>query len=492
MRWSRLVLLLQATLLSLGIHPFGCDDQTVRNVKPIIGEIFDMLLESIEAKRRRDGSRDHAMLEDARARVDTREGELEQKRVLDRGEVASESRRDRLEVVDREISIQDGRVSLRLEIMANLAYGDRSVLVLKQWSEDYSEIGGDNGQLCSSSNISGAFVTRPARYREVRDLERSNLVFEMEQDLEKLEGRTFLLCLSDNIASNHSMYITKLSFSSNQRREAARGSLASSTKQGDQKTVSGLPGHYEFAEMRSGDYDQILVRTRVPSSQDCSSFVLTLMRDEGKSVSTGSLLFERKAAKEENLCFWSLALENSLFKDSDMLEIVQRHKSDGSSLTVSTVKFLSLGHAKGLAKTALSRSILFKMLLLILSTLPILLLTLGTYIVLLEAWTVVSSKISSKEKCLTSSTSMSNLYKHKAKSDEEKNPYKREKEGIASLRDLEKETAPTTLSSFNIVTNKSLNSEDSGLSSGENDHVIQDDPFRYFDSDCSISTHTGA
>lgn len=487
MNWKSPVLLTVVTLLGLKVHLVECESHVVRNVRPIIGEIFDMLLESIEAKRREEnGSLDVKFPESGRLEIAHQEKPKKPRMVM-RGRVGSESLLDRIEIVDRNISFQDGQMSLRLGIIANSTYGSHSVLVLKQWSEDYSEVGEDYGLLCSSSNINGVFMTRLSQFREVPGADKNTLVFEMRKQVEQLKGRTFLLCLSSSITSNRSVYITKLSFSSSKEREE-------SGDEGEQnfEVNNELLGHYEFPEMDKDGYDQILVKTRAPSGQKCSDFVLALASGHGDHpVPRGVLLSEKGAASSESLCFWSLRLENSLFKESSLLGIVQRHKNGKSSTNISTVRFLPLSYSQSRARppAALSKSLPFKALFLALSLIPVLLLTLGAYAILTEVWAATLSRLPEKKKYLDGSTYRSGGCEQR---DVSRNRDDREK-GV-SLRAQGRETVPAVLSSFSMVTRKSLNSEESGLSSsGENDrHVVKDDPFRYFDSDCSISTHTGA
>lgn len=485
---KRPVLLALVILLGLKIHNFECDDQVVRDVKPIIGEIFDMLLESIEAKRKKEAYLDDRQYESDRLEVASQERPKEPRTVM-RGRVENDSLLDKIEIVEREISIQDGEMSLKLGIIANSAYGSRSVLVLKQWSEDYSEIGGDYGLLCSSSNINGVFITLLSRFKEdTQNVGRNSLLFEMKQRVEQLEGRTFLLCLSNSITSNRSVYITKLSFSSSKGREESHEGRQ--REEQDFGAKDELLGHYEFSEMDKDGYDQILVRTRAPEGQKCSDFVLGLTKSHGdQPISRGVLLYEANAPRSESLCFWSLKLENSLFRESNLLGIVQRHKNGRSSLNISTVRFLPLSYSspsRAGARTSFSRSLLFKALFLALSLIPVLLLTLGAYAILTEIWAATSSRLLEAKKHLSSPTPESRGCEQRGISRERF----REKDASSCVHGKEK--IQTRLSNFGVISSKSLNSEESGLSSGENNHhVVKDDPFRYFDSDCSISTRTG-
>ncbi|OII75492.1 uncharacterized protein cubi_02013 [Cryptosporidium ubiquitum] len=485
--------------MSLKIHPFWCDDQVIKNVKPIISELFDMLLENIEVKRKKENYLNNILIEKNKFQLDTKEQELnpnleqdeEQKRVIMSRKVRNEAIQERIKIVDREITILDGQMRLRLGIIASLIFGNQSVLVFKQWNENYSEISQDYGLLCSSSNINSNFITKLSVFREIEGSNKNNLVFEMKQEISELQEKTFLLCLSDSITSNHSIYITKLSFSSYNDSEEIRTHTENNYIQLKDSEGKNELEYYEFLEMDKEGYDQILVRTRVPNDQKCSNFKLILLDNHKNLVGNGNLLSETNMIGSQNICFWSLKLENSQFKNSDLLEIVQRHRDSGAIFPVSIVKLLPLNHENRMGRSIFSNSTLFKVLFLILNLIPITLLTFGVYIILIEIWTIIPPKLFKNKKYLINPTLKSSRYQPRANNCGKETFSNTEKERNISRHDNIKETKPVQLSNFDIVTKKDLNSEESGLSSGENEQIVKDDPFRYFDSDCSISTHTG-
>lgn len=486
------LLLVIIILMGLKIYHFQCDDQVTKNVKPIISELFDILLENIEAKRKNEIYLNDMLLEKDKFLLDSKREKLnqdlednkEQKRIAMGRKAINEAVKEKIKIIDREILILNGQMNLRLSIITNSMYGNHSVLVFKQWNEEYSEISKDYGLLCSSSNINSNFVTKLSVFRELEAINKNNLVFEMKQEISKIQEKTFLLCLSNSITSNYSIYITKLSFSSyNELKE-----IHSNTEK--DLIAKNENEHYEFLETDK-DYDQILVRTKVPSDQKCLDFKLILLSGNQNPVANGNLLSETSMKNSQNICFWSLKLENSQFKDSNLLEIVQRHEHSGAIFPVSIVKLLTLNRTNNIGKFISSKSILFKILFLILNLIPIILLTLGVYVILAEIWTTISLKVLKNKKYFINPTFKYSRYQPRTNNSDKNILSSKEKEININKHDDRKETKSVQFSSFNIVNNRNLNSEESGFSSGENEQIVKDDPFRYFDSDCSISTHTG-
>lgn len=487
------VLLVIAILMSLRISCYKCDNQAVKNVKPIISELFDMLLENIEAKRKEEIQFNETFLEngkDLNHYIDNNKPT----KLTKITNTIYEANQDKVEIIDREISILDGQMSLRLGIVVNLLYGNQSVLVLKLWNESYSKISKNYSLLCSSSNINSNFITNPSEYREIHNTNKNYLLFEMKQEISNINEKTFLLCLSDSITSNHSIYITKLSFSSNNELKETNHYKEKNLNQFEEfESKSDLVGKHEILELNQQENDdQILVRTKVPSGQNCSDFKLILLSNQKNSITNGELLPETKTTNNyENICFWSLKLENTQFKDSNLLEIVQRHKNSGATFTIAKVNPTPINYKYGKrSQFMLSKSFLFKILLLVLNLIPVTLLTLGVYLIIAEIWTIISSKVLENKKCLTNAIFKSSKCQQRTNVSK-KTISNRENDTNNNWIDKRKETKPIQFSSFNIVTSKNLNSEESGFSSGENEPVVKGDPYRYFDSDCSISTHTG-
>ncbi|KAK9172711.1 Uncharacterized protein cmbei_5004280 [Cryptosporidium meleagridis] len=487
------VLLVMTIVLCLRISCFKCDDQAVKNIKPIISELFDMLLENIEAKRKEETHFNKTFLKNEKDLNHYTEDNKSTK-LTTTANTINEADQDKVKILDREISILDGQMNLRLGIVVSLLYGNQSVMVLKQWNESYSKISKNYSLLCSSSNINSNFITNPSEYREIHNANKNYLLFEMKQEISNLNEKTFLLCLSDSITSNHSIYITKLSFSSSHELEETNHHNEKSLNQFEElESKSDLVGNHEILELNQQENDdQILVRTKVPNGQNCSDFKLILLSNQKTPIMNGELLPETKTTNNyENICFWSLKLENIQFNDSNLLEIVQRHKNSGATFAVAKVKLTPINYKYGKRNQfMLSKSFLFKIFLLILNLIPIILLTLGVYLVLAEIWTIISSKILENNKCLSNAVLKSSKCQQRTNVSY-KTLSNRDNDRNINCVDKRKEAKSTQFSKFNIVTRKNLNSEESGLSSGENEPVVKGDPYRYFDSDCSISTHTG-
>ncbi|KAH8582968.1 uncharacterized protein ELE39_002313 [Cryptosporidium sp. chipmunk genotype I] len=488
-----LVLLVVTIFMSLKVSSYRCDDKVVKDVKPIISELFDMLLENIETKKKKERHLNEMFFNQEKELNYSLE-DNEPKKLIANRKAINEATQDRIEILDREISILDGQMNLRLGIVVSLFYGNHSVLVFKQWNENYSNISENYGLLCSSSNINSSFITNLSKFKEIKNINKNFLVFEMNQEISNLNEKTFLICLSDSITSNHSIYITKLSFSSyNEPKGADHHEEENLIQHEDSKSKSELIGYNEILELNQQENeDQILVRTIMPSGQKCSDFNLILLSNHKNPLKNGDLLSETKISNSESICFWRLKLENTQFENSDLLEVVQRHKNSGATFPVSVVKLLPLSHRNGKRrKLMLSKSFLFKILLVILNLIPITLLTLGLYLILAEFWTNILSKVLENKKYLTNPLSKSSRYHQRANNVSKETISNRENERNTNWIDKRKVTKPAQISSFNIITSQNLNSEESGFSSGENEPVVKDDPFRYFDSDCSISTHTG-
>ncbi|KAF7458872.1 hypothetical protein HWI79_559 [Cryptosporidium felis] len=446
----------------------GCKEagRDIKDVRPIINEIFDMLLENIEAKKMNDIKRNNAI-------SFSENGSLAGEGSKQIGEAPIESRdhikQERIKVINKNIQIKDEKVIITLEVVTGTKYQNNTVLVFKEWKEKYMKLINDYGQLCSSSNLSSGFLVGLSDYHEKMESEESVLMFKMESGIKELENKTFLLCLSESITSNRSTYITKLSFSS----RSEGGNVQDQSKKEIQ--TQNILGEYIFYETTQNDDDLIAVKTRVPWNQACSNYEL-LLKNPVKDVvvAKGDLISPGKNNKPKELtCLWKLKLKNSIFRDSNnQLEIMQRHNSSGSSELVYTVEFVPSSQQKKKNTGTYPGSLLFKFIFFILNLTPLVLISIGVYLLADEIWSSWPRRLPTPVTCNTHS-----------KAPVESRVFRNDSSTRASK-----------FSDFILLSNRILNSEESEFSCEENfnNTAGNDDTLKYFESDSSISTKTGA
>ena len=206
-------------------HYFGvkCGENAAIDVSPLVGEMFDLFLKHIEMNRRGkyklsgDEFRNDKLSGDSvNAKVSHTENK--NKSYIDllngKSKMTPNINLEIFKIVGNEITFKDDKVSVSLNLITKGRFGKNSVLSFKNLETQNREIT-DSTQLCSSN-------TKDVMFTEVSDystIEKKNgnteysLTFEINHELKTFLNKTFVICLSDSLESEYSIYITQLSFS---------------------------------------------------------------------------------------------------------------------------------------------------------------------------------------------------------------------------------------------------------------------------------------
>ncbi|KAK6590346.1 hypothetical protein RS030_162462 [Cryptosporidium xiaoi] len=532
-QYALLKILIVCILNVLNSRKFGvlCGSNTVKDVGPLVGEMFDLFLEHVEKKRKNKyKSNDYGLTENDIVDFNEKANIFSQRENLNSSDfylpINNESNEEQnikdnlniFKVTERRITFNDDKVDIFLGLITKNKFGQNSVLVFKPLKDIYLKHYTNLTQLCSSSNINNEILVEISEYSVLHDEKgrvSNSLLFKFNYELNKLLNKTFIICLSDSIESNYSIYITQLSFSNEKNKK-------SGINDRKELTTNEQVYHYNINKIINSEasnridisrynfYDfekdrKVLIKHKIKKNETCYDYIILVVDKEGKTLTNG-ITIEFKS-QLDNVCFWILTFTRDYYleKEDNFLNkvdclpsfVLSINKTNNIDIMlVSSINYLYNEFRN--KKVKLFNSLLFKFTFLLVAMVPIILLA---YSILIIVCDLIDMLLLNYNTSFTNNKFrlyVQNLNKSKRNDKDKNNNKSTERKRMPNCYYNKKEKLQDDVE-INIYEQIDLNNnyDESGNSLSDNcsgnqsKGLLNNDPLKYFDSDCSISTYTG-
>ncbi|KAH7648095.1 hypothetical protein FG379_000019 [Cryptosporidium bovis] len=532
-QYALLKILIVCILNILNSGKFGvlCGSNIVKDVGPLVGEMFDLFLEHVEKKRKNKYKlNDYGLTEHDIVDVNEKANIFPLREDVNSSDfyfpINNESNEEQnikgnlniFKVTERRITFNDDKVDIFLGLVTKNKFGRNSVLVFKPLKDIYFKHYTTLTQLCSSSNINNEILVEISEYSVLHDEKgrvSNSISFKLNYELNKLLNKTFIICLSDSIESNYSIYITQLSFSDEKNKKSEINDLKEPIKNEEvyhyniNKIInSEASNRIDISRYNFYDFEKdrkVLIKNTIKKNETCGDYIILVVDKEGKTLTNG-ITIEFKS-QLDNVCFWILTFTRDYYlgKKDNFLNEVDYLSSFVLSISktnnidvmlVSSINYLYNEFSN--KKVKLFNSLLFKLTFLLVAMIPIVLLA---YSILIIVCDLIDMLLLNYNKSFTNNKFrlyVQNLNKYRRNYKDNNKNKSIERKRMPNWYYNKKEKSQDDVE-INVYEQIDLNThyDESGNSLSDNcsgdqyKGVLNNDPLKYFDSDCSISTYTG-
>ncbi|KAH8741323.1 hypothetical protein FG386_000230 [Cryptosporidium ryanae] len=526
-------------LIVLVINTFGnvrlearCDGDNVRDVSPLVSEIFDLFLEHLENKKKGKYKINNSeLMEQNIAEVNKEVTIFSPVEESNKPDLYFQPRSESVEmynavnnsrifkVFERKITFNDNKVDIFLSLITENGFDNNSVLLFKPLNVSHPNYRTNLTQFCSS-NINNEIFVETSDYSTLYNSNggiKNILSFRLNYEIAKLLNKTFIICLSDSIQRNYSIYITHLSFSEEKNIKSETNDYRDQFENKDtlMHNINDVINYEELNNINILKYNfydieedgKVLIRNEIKKNETCSDYSILVVDKKGKIVTTGAI--SDMKGKIDNICFWILTLTKDHFNlenfsddfgikvnYSPLFVLSVNKKSNVKKEIISIINYI---YDESRNKVKLFNSILFKFIFLLITLIPIVLLA---YCILIIVFDLIEFLLLNYKNMAVNGKIK--LYIHNLNSFVKENKDFSENKSVEKKRMLnwygdkkrenEKKNAEINKHrEMDLSTHydESGNSYSDNYCSDQHQSVLRNDPLKYFDSDCSLSTYTG-